>query len=96
MDMDRIFQSCSDNSVFLEINGFPEKSDLPFDLVRRARGYNVKFMLGSDSKDTEELRYLKFATAIARRGWLQKEMVVNSYPYSRVLSEIQRVRHWVR
>ena len=96
MDMDRIFQSCSDNSVFLEINGFPEKSDLPFDLVRRARGYKVKFMLGSDSKDTEELRYLRFATAIARRGWLQKEMVVNSYPYSRILSEIQRVRHLVR
>ena len=95
MDMDRIFQSCSDNHVLLEIDGFPERSDLPFDLVRRAKDYNVRFLLGSDSKDPLELRYLRFATAIARRGWLQKEMVVNSYPYSRILSEIQRVRHWV-
>jgi len=90
MDMDRIFQACSDNNVLLEINGFPERSDLPFDLVKRAREYRLKFTLGSDSHSAGEMRYLMFATAIARRGWLEKEMVVNSYQYAKIIHEFKK------
>ncbi|MFG1519234.1 MAG: helix-hairpin-helix domain-containing protein [Thermoplasmataceae archaeon] len=90
MDMERIFQACSDSNVLLEINGFPERSDLPFDLVKRAREYKLKFTLGSGSHSAGEMRYLMFATAIARRGWLEKEMVVNSYQYAKIIHEVKK------
>ncbi len=80
LDFDRIFQACKDNGVSAEINGFPERSDLPFDMVKRAREYNLTFTLGSDSHRIDHLRFIKYATFIARRGWLEKSEVINTHP----------------
>lgn len=78
LDFEKIFQACEENNVSLEINGYPERSDLPYDLVKRAREYDLKFTLGSDSHRTDHLRFLRFATSIARRGWLEKNDVMNT------------------
>lgn len=87
LDFDSIFQACEDNHVALEINGYPTRSDLPYDLVKRAREYKVKFTLGSDAHSTSQLNYLRFATAIARRGWLKKEDVLNSRLFQKYVSK---------
>lgn len=83
IDFEKIFQSCEDNGVALEINGFPTRSDLPFDLVKKASGYKVNFALGSDSHDVSQLKYLRYATAIARRGWLEENRVINVESWER-------------
>lgn len=87
LDFDKIFQACEDNSVALEINGYPERSDLPYDLVKRAKEYNVKFTLGSDSHRLDHLRFMKFATSIARRGWLEKKDVLNCRSYEELFGK---------
>lgn len=81
IDFEKVFQACEDNNVALEINGYPIRSDLPFNLVKKARDYNLKFTLGSDAHSTEQMKYLKFATAIARRGWLERDAVLNAKSY---------------
>ncbi|MHB1708299.1 MAG: DNA polymerase/3'-5' exonuclease PolX [Thermoplasmataceae archaeon] len=78
LDMERIIAECSTEGVCLEINGDPFRSDLPADLVRRASSTGVKFTLGSDAHNVADLSNLRFATAIARRGWLGKEQVINT------------------
>ena len=78
LDMDRIISECSAAGVCLEINGDPFRSDLPADIVRRARNTGVKFTLGSDAHNVADLSNLRFATAIARRGWLEKGQVINT------------------
>ena len=82
IDFDRIFQACRDNDVAVEINGFPARSDLPYDLVKKAKTYKVNFTLGSDAHSVRQLKYLKFATAIARRGWLENKNVLNARSFS--------------
>lgn len=81
LDMDRIFTECAEHGVFLEINGYPERSDLPSDLVKRAKSFGVRFTLGSDAHNRNELRNIVFATGIARRGWLTSDDVVNTRSY---------------
>ncbi len=80
LNFDRIFKACEDHDVALEINGQPSRSDLPYNLVKKAREYEVRFTLGSDAHSTSQLKYLKFATAIARKGWLEKRDVLNATP----------------
>lgn len=77
LDFEKIFQACSDNGVAIEINGYPDRSDLPYDLVKRAKDYSLKYTLGSDSHRLEHLRFLEYATHIARRGWLEEKDVLN-------------------
>lgn len=90
LDMDRIFQECHDNNVALEINGYPDRSDLPADLVRRASSYKVMFSLGSDSHNRNDLRNLRFAAAISRRGWLARSDVVNTMSYNEIMRYLER------
>ncbi len=78
IDFERVFQACRDNAVALEINGFAERSDLPSDLVRRAKEFGLKFTLGSDTHRPEQMRFLEFATSIGRRGWLTGNDVLNT------------------
>ena len=85
LDLDRVFEACEKNSVMLEINGYPTRSDLPFDLVKRASNYRVKFSLGSDAHRLAHLRFIRLATAIARRGWLTRKDVINTYTYEQIL-----------
>jgi DNA polymerase (family 10) len=85
LDFERVLEACKKNDVLLEINGYPERSDLPFDLVRKAKEFGVKFSLGSDSHRIEHLRFMKLAGAIARRGWLEKNDVINTLGYKDIL-----------
>ncbi len=85
LDFDMVMEACEKNDVLLEIDGYPERSDLPFDLVKKAKGYSIKFSLGSDSHRIEHLRFLDLATAIARRGWLERKDVINTLKYREIL-----------
>jgi len=85
LDFDKVMEACKNNDVLLEIDGYPERSDLPFDLVKKAKDYSIKFSLGSDSHRIEHLRFLGLATAIARRGWLEKKDIINTLEYKEVL-----------
>ncbi len=85
LDFDKIMEACSKNDVLLEIDGYPERSDLPFDLVKKAKEYKIRFSLGSDSHRIEHLRFLHLAAAIARRGWLEKKDVINTLSYKEIL-----------
>ena len=85
LDFEKIMEACEKNGVLLEIDGYPERSDLPFDLVKKAKNYGVMFSLGSDSHRTGHLRFLDLAGAIARRGWLERKDVINTFGYKDVL-----------
>ena len=78
IDLDTVIEKCLENNVFIEINGFPERSDLPADIVRRIQNAGVRFALGSDAHSVADLRFIRFAAAIARRGWLTPDKVVNT------------------
>ena len=88
LDYEKIFEACKRNDVLLEIDGFPERSDLPFDMAKQAKTYGIRFSLGSDAHRDAQLRFIRMATAIARRGWLEKRDVANTMDYK----DIQRLR----
>lgn len=90
LDLDRIIEECAINGVFLEINGDPYRSDLPADIVRRAKDSGIMFSLGSDAHNISALSNIRFATAIARRGWLEGKRVVNTLNFNNFKKLISR------
>ncbi len=87
IDLNKVFEACEKNSVCVEINGYPERSDLPFDIVKTANeSHKLLFSLGSDSHRVDHLRFIHMATAIARRGWLEKRNVINAFDCKQVIS----------
>ena len=88
VDFAAFFKAAKDTGTFLEINSFPTRLDLNDINARRARESGVRFTISTDSHYTEQLDYMKFGVATARRAWLSKKDVVNTLS----LKELMQVK----
>ena len=52
----------------MEINSYPDRLDLSAEHIRLARRFGVRFSLGTDAHAAEQLRYMRYGVAQARRG----------------------------
>lgn len=82
-DWESIFKYAAANNKALEINSYPDRLDLPDNLVRIAKSFGVKFVIDTDSHQAYDMTNMRFGVAVARRGWLTKDDVVNAWDYDR-------------
>ncbi|MCM2466265.1 DNA polymerase/3'-5' exonuclease PolX [Methanoculleus oceani] len=80
IDLGAIFDAAASLGVSMEINAFPSRLDLSDVNCLSAREAGVRFSLGSDAHSRENLRYMEFGVATARRGWLSADEIVNTRP----------------
>ncbi len=87
-DWDPIFKAAAATGTALEVDAFPDRLDLPADLIRRALRHGVKFSIDSDAHATIHLSHLRYGIATAQRGWLTPGDVINTWP-------LDRLRSWI-
>ncbi len=73
-----VFKAASQNNTLLEINASPERLDLNGDLVKIAKDLNCKFIINTDAHQPNHFDFMNFGVAQARRGWLEKNDIVNT------------------
>jgi DNA polymerase (family 10) len=76
----------------LEIDGQPNRLDLPANLARRAREFGVTFTCDSDAHAREHLGNVAYAVGQARRAWLRAEDILNTRDLAGVLSFVEAKR----
>jgi DNA polymerase (family 10) len=89
-DWDAVFRAAARTGTAMEIDSYPDRADLPSDLVRQACHHGVKFSIDSDSHALPHLRHLRFGAGIAQRGWLTADDVINTWPLDRLLAFLGR------
>ncbi|MFA6447652.1 MAG: DNA polymerase/3'-5' exonuclease PolX [Patescibacteria group bacterium] len=77
-DMRAVIAAAKKNNVALEINSFPERSDLSDRWVRAVVKAGAKLMINTDAHTAEHLEFIVLGEAIARRGWATKKDVLNT------------------
>ncbi|WP_214416535.1 DNA polymerase/3'-5' exonuclease PolX [Sphaerisporangium fuscum] len=85
-DWEAVFAAAARTNTIMEIDAYPDRADLPSDLVRLARHHGVKFSIDSDSHAVPHLGNLRFGVGIAQRAWLTPDDVVNTWPVDRLLA----------
>ena len=83
-DVDAVFAAAARTHTALEINAFPDRLDLDDVLVRRARGHGVVFAIDTDSHAVPHLDYIRYGVAVAQRGWVSADEVINTWPLDRL------------
>jgi len=91
-DYDAVFAAAARTGTALEIDGQPNRLDLPSALARRAREFGVTFACDSDAHGVAQLENVAFAVGQARRAWLTKNDVLNARPLEAVLEFVARKR----
>ena len=90
IDLDEIFKVSKETNTYLEVNAFPNRLDLNDTHCRRAKEMGVKLAINTDSHTTEQLLSMRFGIAVARRGWLTKEDVINTLPPEKLLNILKK------
>ena len=91
-DADVVFAAAARTHTALEINAFPDRLDLGDDLVRRARKYGVVFAIDTDSHAVPHLDYIRYGVAVAQRGWVSADEVINTWSLDRLRAFLAKGR----
>ena len=89
LDMDKLFEKAVETNTYLEINAFPDRLDLNDINIKHAKEKGVQFIIGSDSHSIQHLSNMRYGVATARRGWLEKNQVLNTQS----VSKLKRLLH---
>lgn len=73
-----VFSACAEHQVAVEINGFPRRQDLDWDLARLASRCGCTFVLASDAHAPAHLEFDAFACAIASKAGLHAGSILNT------------------
>jgi DNA polymerase (family 10) len=79
LDLNRVFEAAADKNCILEINSHPSRLDLNEINAKKAKNKGVKLAISTDAHSIEELSYVKYGIYQARRGWIEKDDVVNTH-----------------
>ncbi len=90
IDFDKIFAVAKETNTQFEVNSFSQRLDLNGLNCRRAKEMGVKLSINTDAHLTEQLDAIKFGISMARRGWLTKEDVINTFPVERLLKMVKK------
>jgi DNA polymerase (family 10) len=92
LDMDEVIAAAKTHRVALEIDCYPDRSDLRDLHVRAAVKAGVKLVVDTDAHDPEHFRFIPLGEAIARRGWATKNDVLNTKTAKDLLAYLDKKR----
>jgi len=90
VDIEQIIDVARSTSVFLEINSFPDRLDLDDMHAKLAKEKGVRFVIGTDAHNVNHLSFMRFGVATARRGWLEKKDILNTYSLREIKKSLGR------
>jgi DNA polymerase (family 10) len=87
LHLDEVFDAAARTGTLLEINGNPDRRDLPDTAARAAAAAGVRLVIDSDAHRVATLANVRWGVATARRAWLTKNDVANTleWPQLRAL-----------
>ena len=92
VNLQKVFETAEKNNKVIEINANPERLDLNDSNIMEANKHNIKFSVNTDAHSIDQLHYMKYGVAQARRGWLTKNNVVNTYSLAKLRNIFKKIK----
>jgi DNA polymerase (family 10) len=90
LDMEAVFAAAKESGVALEINASPFRLDLDDAHARRAKDLGIPLSINTDSHSEADFDMLPYGVAIARRAWVEKDDVINTWPAEELLKWLKK------
>ncbi len=92
VDMLAIIRFARQRGCYLELNAHPDRLDLLDIHCRMAKDEGVKIVISSDAHRLQDFDNLRYGVGQARRGWLEKQDVLNTLPLSKLQAALARTK----
>jgi DNA polymerase (family 10) len=87
--VEEVLDAVAESRVAVEINGDPHRLDMEPRWVREARKRGIRFVISTDAHSVGALQNISFGVAMARRGWVRRGEVLNTFGLSRFLRTVR-------
>lgn len=78
VDMNAVIEKAAEAGVAIELNADPHRLDLDWRHCRRAKELGVAIEIGPDAHSTGGLDNVAIGVGIARKGWLERDDILNA------------------
>jgi DNA polymerase (family 10) len=89
IDIEELIGIAKRTRTVLEIDSFPDRMDLGSRHVKLAKKAGVKVCISSDAHAVVHYDHMRWGLAQARRGWLSKKDVINTFTLKRLRSYLK-------
>jgi DNA polymerase (family 10) len=89
-DLERVLDAARRHDKALEINAYPTRLDLSDVQARRAHEQGVLLAIDTDTHMLDHLGFMELGVLTARRAWVGKAGVVNTWPARKLIAWTQR------
>lgn len=90
VDTDMLIELAKETGTVLELNANPNRLDLSAELLKKAQDAGVKIAINTDAHTLDMLEHIEIGVAAARKGWIQKDTVLNAWETDKLLAYIRR------
>lgn len=84
VNVEKVIDAAIANGKIIELNANPFRLDMDWRFWHRAKEKGLMCAINPDAHATEQLQFYAAGVNIARKGWLEKEDVLNTYPLPEV------------
>jgi DNA polymerase (family 10) len=92
LDVDAVLKKAAETATAIEINAALGRLDASSEVLFRARGMDVTFVIGTDTHHVRELARMDWGVLQAMRGFVDPARVANLWPRERFLAWVKERR----
>jgi|Deesub1362A_J573_1020465.scaffolds.fasta_scaffold00077_79 DNA polymerase (family 10) len=90
VDIKLMLKTAKETGTALEINAYPLRLDLNDIHAKAAKEMSIPIIIGTDTHILSQFDYMSYGVHIARRGWLEKDDVLNTLDYKFLIKTFRR------
>jgi len=90
IDINEIFKTAKETGTAFEINAYPLRLDLNDVHSRMAKEMGIPLVISTDTHIISQFDYMAYGVSIARRGWLEKEDILNTLNYDSLIKALKK------
>src|SRR5699024_10992923 len=95
LDVETLIEHAKVTGTALEINSNPNRLDLSASWVQMAYEQGVTIAINTDAHNFSMLDHMTYGVSTARKGWLKKEAVLNTWSLDNVKAFMKKNRKFV-
>lgn len=89
IDIDAVMEKALETGTALELNAYPQRLDLHDVHLKAAKEKGVPIIISTDAHSVNGLRFMEYGISQARRGWLEKDDVLNTKETEQFLASLR-------
>ncbi len=90
VDLYKVMDMANKQGKILEINAYYDRLDLNEDNAREAYKRGIRFCINTDAHNLRMFDWMNLGVGVARRAWLPKDAIINTYKHKDLIEIIKR------